>query len=506
MHPAPVALVACALAVLVAAAHGMEPPLYPAEQPFAVVHAGSAEVALDVAGTTPFRVLGLDSRDFAGAVPGAGAAVASLRSVLEAMAERQYTDLWAAVIQRGVASSGRIGALGFSLPVAGASPEAVLADVGILLRDGVAEAMPTRGTGGRIAVYSDADARGVFLGDDTRVPGAWRVSLSEFFHRRREGVGIWVNPRPLIGGLTLFGGFDARAFFSRYGMASPSAIAIDVANNKGDLGLSVRLDDLLPALAPPDGAPRIISINGITPVLTVNFPAFERIWPLAKVGSDALALANVNLMALVPRSVNLTVWRDDSEELHWAAAILMPDRNRAVAQIQRLLAWLEYLSRASPESFGYSMTETVRHEVIYRLRIADLSFAMGVIGVDVGDVEHVAIVLSGRGDDWPDPYAIVTSKTDSDNLVEWGVTLDPRSKQAAADALADYAKKNGLARFDAALFHDILPDADSGRAAVLGGSLLVTSRRGLLPLIIPGVVQELGSRFGQTEGMVTARK
>ncbi len=498
--------IACALVLATVSAQAMEPPITPAEQPFAVVHAASPEAALDIAGTKLFRALGLDSRDFAGAIPGAGAAIASLRSVLEAMAERDYTDPWAAVIQRGTASSGRIGTFGFSVPVAGASAEAALADVGIMLRGGFAEAVPTRGAGGRIAVYGDASGHDVFRGNETRTPGAWRVSLAEFFQSRRDGVGVWINPRPLLGGLTLFAGIDLRAFFTRYGMASPSAISLDAANNSGDLGLSIRMDTLLPDLAPPDGAPRVMRINGMTPLLTVNLPAFERVWPLAKVRTDALSLANINVMALLPRSVNLTVWRDDAGELRWTAVLLLPDRDRAVAQTRRVLAWLEYLASVSPDSFGYELTESARREVVYRIRIADLSCAMGVIGVDIDNVEHAAIVLSGRSEDWPDPYAIETIKTDSDNLVEWEVALDPQAKNDVARALAEYAAKHRFARFEAALFHDILPDEDSGRAAALGESLLVTSRRGLLPLIIPGIVQELGSRFGLTEGMITSRQ
>ncbi|MCD8351943.1 MAG: hypothetical protein LUC93_15150 [Planctomycetaceae bacterium] len=501
----PAVVTACAFVFAIVSAQGVESPINPAEQPFIVVHAGSAEAALAVTETKPFQVLGLNSRDFAGAIPGAGAAVASLRSVLEAMTERQYTDPWGALIQRGTASSGRIGAFGFALPVAGASAEAVLADVGILLRGGLAEAMPYRGAGGRIAVYGDTDARDVFLGNRTRTPGAWRVSLAEFFQSRRDGVGVWVNPRPLLGALTLFSGFDARSFFTRYGMASPSAISIEVANNTGDLGLSLRLDNLLPGLAPLDDAPRVITIKGITPLLKVDLPAFERVWPLANVQADVLSLANINLLSLVPRAVNLTVWRDDAGELRWAAVLLMPDRDRAVAQMQRVLAWYEYLATVSPELFGYELTETARHEVVYRLRIADHACAMGVICLDVAVVEHAAVVLSGRSEDWPNPFDIATARTDTDNLLEWESTLDAQSKGDASAALAHYAQKNGLVRFDDTLFNQILPDADSGRAAAIGESLVITSRRGLLPLLIPGVVQELGSRFGLTEDLFTSR-
>lgn len=480
----------------------------PEEQPLAVVRAGTAEGASAVLDARQLALLGLDKHDFAGAIPGIGAIIPSLRSLIDEMAAKHCNDIWYAVMQQGSTAANRTGIGGFSFQsdiIEPADVEAFLAEMGLFLNGKEIEVRPVGDASRQLLIYPDGKTRRQSLSGAGLKAEGWRGSLQNFLGEKCEGVGVWINPRPLMGILTLFTGFDARGYFNRYGLSSPSAVKLDLFKTDEDLGLSLRLDNFVPDFPGDNGNAYVLGCGIENPLLEINVPLFDRLWKMARVKVDPFFFANLNILSLLPRSLTVSVWRNGEGELSWAAVALLPEGDRSLGQIRRVEAWLQYLAGVSPDTFGVETAESRWGDELRSIRVADFACYMGVARVETAEGDNTAVILSGTVADWPNPFDLTAKPAAATSVCEWQANLDTEAKREAAEALAAVAEKNGLVPLPVGILMELLPDADSGQVRLEGESLAVLSRRGLLPLIIPGVIEAIRQRFVVSEEMLTQK-
>lgn len=486
--------------------HAEDIAFTPEEQPLTVGRAGTAESAAAVLSARQLALFGLDKRDFAGEIPGMGAIAPSLRTLVDEMAAKRCEDIWYAILQQGSTAASRtgIGGLSFQSDVTEpADVEAFLSEMGLFLNGKGMEVRHADDGLRRVLIYPDGKTlRQSLLGAGLPAEG-WRGSLHDFLGGKCEGIGVWINPRPLMGILTLFAGFDARGYFNRFGLSSPSAIRLDLFRTDADLGIALQLDNFVPDFPSGNGEAYAIGCGVENPLLEVQIPLFDRLWKMARVKVNPFFFANINILSLLPRSITVTVWRNSAGELAWAAVALLPEGERSLGQIRRVESWLQYLANTSPDIFGIEAIESRWGDALHHIRVADFACYMGVAKMETADGDNTAVILSGNSTDWPNPFDLTAKPAAS--ICEWQANLDAEAKREATNALVAVARKNGLDPFPADMVTKLLPDADSGHVRLEGESLAVLSRHGLLPLLIPGVVDALRQRFGVSEEMLTQK-
>ncbi len=358
-----------ALACASARAGEPSPLLSPGEQPLAVVHADRASIAAEILQTRQLRALRLDARDFSGRLPGMDVTVASLKNFLSALAAANATDLWYALLQDGGTIREQTAALGWTTPASdkttppapaettgGTAGETIGERVGKITGETVGE-IPGEITGGtpnterlasgalRTTIARDAATRESLHAGALARPAPWRASLSRFLARRDDTAGILASARPLTGFAALAGGIELRPLCARYGLSFPDSAQLELFNNAGDLGFSLRLNSLVPpdaSAAPPQSSVRQTRLTFRKEALVeVVVPAPERFFRRLPFESGLLALANLNRSALSPQAATAAAWRREDGEIAWAVVFLVADREAFRTQIRRVELLLE---------------------------------------------------------------------------------------------------------------------------------------------------------------------
>lgn len=489
-------LAICLFALLPLRAFTGDESFSPSRQPLAVVRADSAATVARLLECRQLKALGLDKTNAAWTPPGLGVAIPSTQAALSAMLEANCVDLLYALTQRGATAAQKAGIIEFSSPAVPedeAGAEAFLASLGMNRNSGMLEVRNAKGGSRRLSLYPDAAARREAFSGAARSDSPWRESLDAFLTEDRPGAGVWLNARPILGVLSLFTGFDARVFFNRYGLNAPPAFRLALFDTEGDLGISVLLDKLVPDF-PAAVSQKSVPVPQVKdPIVEVVFPAFDRLWKAAKIKTTPFLLANLNIHALVPRSVALSVWRKETGETAWTAVAMLSSGENGAAQLRRVYAWLEYLAGVSSQTIGMESLETRGSVELKRIRLGDLSCVTGIARIAGHDGLATALILSGDASDWQDSFDLAAA--DPDALLSWRTSLDASSKQAATAALVEYAERFGKTGYSQEFFAAVLPESDSGHIRLDDGSVDILSRRGSLPLLLPGVADFFAPRI-----------
>lgn len=475
------------------------PQVNPLDQPLVVLRADDARYVEQVLDTRQAKALGLDKKDFSGTLPGVDARVDSLRALMAAMAYGKYANLWYCMLQEGSSLTKQTGAMGFD--AVDAKPDAELPQVATWLKeigldiDGRDVELRKLGPDRlRLMISRDSQTRDAIVSGAKRGDAGWRGSLNSFLSSpgpgvNRTSVGVWANTRPILGLLSLVTGIDFRAHMNSRNLDVPVSTQVELFNNQGDLGFELRMNNLLPADWRDSSPPPILVHSRKDALLELNLPAFGGIWELLNVEKDVFFLANINILPLVPRSVNMAVWRNDDGKLSWSLVALMANKQEFNAQLKRVHSWLQFLSAASSSTFGLDTVKSRWGDELWNIRLGEASMAAGVVDVDAAGANNAFLVLSGAVNDWPNPYDLSVEAGKEPCLVEWNAKLDPVTRRDLVATLADFARERGMKDFTSGVFEQLLPEVDAGSIGTDKNALVVRSLHGMLPLLIPGLLE-----------------
>ncbi len=465
----------------------------PVKPPLVVVRANEAATFLKILDTRQAKALGLDRQDYSGLIPGVEARVQSLRAFLAALGYGQAENFWYCLAQKGASLANQAGAMGWDAadekPAADANQLVKwLDDMGFYANGLDVQAQPLNRRVARLSICQDASARESILNPTTLPPEEWRDHLAEFMAGGYQTLGIWANTRPVLGLLSLLTGIDFRSKMSEHNLGVPVSTQVELFNNQGDCGFELRFNNLLPDDAKDDGKPPLLIHSRDNPLLEMNLPAAGGVYDLLEVDKDLFFIANLNILPLVPRSLNLAVWRKDSGVLGWSLIGLMPEREKFITQLKRLQSWAEYLAVVIP-NYKTGKEQSPYGDALWTVRTDDMSLAMGVVDIEVEGQNNALWIVSGSSADWPNPNQIRITQARTPCLVDWTANLDQETKSELAASLGDMTGRNGAGEFDARFFQRLLPDRDSGQISLDGKNLNMISRHGLLPALVPGLME-----------------
>ncbi len=450
----------------------------PVDQPLAVVRADEAKLFRDIAETRQARAFGLNAKDFSGAVPGTGVSVESLREFLDALSTAKAKNLWYCLLQDGGTLARQTGGFGWEQP---GEIDAETAETWGL-QGGAFDTLPLPSGATRVLIARDDKTKNALTGGSARRQEAWRADLRKFLDRNDAMAGALVNSRPLSGLLSLAAGVDVRGSLARFGLSFPVSAQWELFANGGDLGFEARLNALVPAQEKAAASVRreVLSFQR-NALLEVNFPAMELFLRHLPFDAGLFALANLDASALIPKTVNLTIWRRDDGTPAWAVVCLLADCAAFRAQLRRLEAWAEAL--AGGGGSAVEMTEAVSPDgrLLRLLRGKGFEAATGVAEADGGSGYFI---VSGSAEDWVNPRTIHRQAATNERLMQYRAALDAAGRREAAEALAGLTRQFGPG-IEAGVWEQALPERDSGYLSVDGESLVLMSRNGLLPFIVP---------------------
>ncbi len=465
----------------------------PVKPPLAVVRAGEAATFLKILDTRQAKALELDKQDYSGLIPGVEARVDSLRSFLAALGYGQAENVWYCLSQKGSSLAHQSGAMGWDAAddqPAADSKQVVkwLDDMGFYANGLDVQSSPLNRRVARLSICQDAAARDGILNPTVLPREEWREHLAEFMQGGYQTLGIWANTRPVLGLLSLLTGIDFRSKMSEHNLGVPVSTQVELFNNQGDCGFELRFNNLLPEEMKEDALPPLLLKSRDNALLEMNLPAPGGMYDLLEVDKDLFFVANLNIVPLIPRSINVAVWRKDSGALGWSLIGLMPEREQFVNQLKRLQSWLEYLAVVIP-SYRLGQEASPYGDQLWTMRTDEFSLAMGVVDIEVEGRNQALWIVSGSSADWPNPNAIQISQARTPCLVDWTANLDPETKKELAASLGDLTGRRGAGAFDARFFERLLPDRDAGLLSLEGKSLYMISRHGLLPALLPGLLE-----------------
>ncbi len=465
----------------------------PVKPPLAVVRANEAATFLKILDTRQAKALELDRQDYSGLIPGVEARVDSLKAFLSALGYGQAENFWYCLAQRGSSLANQSGAMGWDAAddqPAADSKQVVkwLDDMGFYANGLDVQSSPLNRRVARLSICQNAAARDGILNPDVLPAEEWRDHLTEFMRGGYQTLGIWANTRPVLGLLSLLTGIDFRSKMSEHNLGVPVSTQVELFNNQGDCGFELRFNNLLPEEQKVDGQPPLLLKSRDNALLEMNLPAPGGMYDLLEVDKDLFFVANLNILPMIPRSLNLAVWRKDNGVLGWSLIGLMPEREQFVNQLKRLQSWLEYLAVVIP-SYHTGKEASPYGDELWTIRTNELALAMGVVDIEVEGKNHALWIVSGSGADWPNPNDIRITQARTPCLVDWTANLDPETKKELAASLGALTDRRGAGGFDARFFEKMLPDRDAGFLSLEGKNLYMISRHGLLPALVPGLVE-----------------
>lgn len=468
-----------------AAAHAGEltHTLHPMDQPLAVVRADSADLFNDMAATRQARAFGLDREDFSGMLPGTDVSVTSLRGFLNALAQAGTRNLWYCLMQDGGTLARQTGGFGWEqdgiVDADGAALEAQ--DLG--LQGGLIDRTTLDSGATRIMLSRDDDTTHAALtGGAFRRIEPWRTDLLRFLDRRDGMAGVLANSRPLSGMLSLAAGIDFRSELARFGLRFPVSVQLELFANGGDLGFETRLNGFVPKPAKAAAGRRELLNFQKDPLLEVHFPAPELLRRHLPFDTGVLAFANLDASALMPQTVNITLWRKPGGAPAWAVVCLVADRGSFRTQLRRIEEWAEALARGGAPLLEITDAVSPDGHALRVLRGDAFELALGLADAEGG---AGYFIVSGSAEDWVNPRTIhKQNAAGGERLMRYRSTLDAAGKTEAAEALASFAQRFGR-DVPAEVWEEALPEKDSGYLSIDDESLVLMSRNGLLPFLVP---------------------
>lgn len=484
------------LAVGASAASLDRTPINPVNQPLVVVRAANGDAIEAVLDTRQAKALELDKKDYSGPIFGVDATVDSLRAFAAGLAYGKAENIWYCLSQLGASLKNQSAGMGWDAldDQPDASPAQLakwLAGLGLQVGDHDLEVRPLGPKRARIAIARDAETRNEIFGGAGGADNGWRDSLEEFLRYENPGLSVWANARPLLGLLTLLTGIDFRAKMNAHNMGVPVSAQIRLDNNKGDLAVWAKLNNLLPKEWPQSGDTPLIVETRTAPAVALNFPTPAGLWDILDLDKDSLLLANIDILPLIPRSVNLSHWRDDAGSEHFSLVCLMGNKDKFNEQLKRIVSWLQVLSAFGSSSFSVQNAQSNWGDELWTVRIGADSLAIGVVDVEAAGKDNAFLVISATPQDWPNPNDFKVRPADNGMLVHWDVNLDPQTRSELIQSLADLSQERGARDFTADFFDRFLPDVDTGMVSMEGKSLSMYSTHCLMPFLVPGVLEML---------------
>lgn len=489
-------LILATLITTLAAAALDAPPVNPTNQPLIVLRAANGDTIETVLDTRQAKALGLDKKDYSGPIPGVEAQIDSLRAFAAALAYGKAQNIWYCLSQRGSSLANQTGAMGWD--AVDSNPQAPLpqvtkwlGDLGLNIEKQDLEVRPIDDNHARIIISRDSESRQEILGGTGSPDNGWRNNLTQFVNDKEGGLGIWANTRPLLGLLSILTGIDFRSKMNAHNMGVPVSAQVELYNNKGDLGLSAKLNNILPDEWKRSETQPLLIQTRPDALIDLNFPTPAGLWDILDLKTDTFFLANINILPLIPRSINVATWRDDKGETHWSLVSLMGDKEKFNEQLKRLHSWMQVISAVSSSSFGLDTAKSNWGDELWSVRIGPDSFVMGVVDVEAAGRDNAFLVVSGSSGDWPNPFELKVTPAANDTLVHWNVNLDDESHREFAKALADMSKKQGADNLTESFYEQFLPVTDTGWVSMEGKSIRLESTHGLMPMLIPAVHEML---------------
>lgn len=468
-------------------------PLNPSERPLVVIRADKASIPARLLETRQLQALGLNGRDFSGTLPGLDLRVTSLKSFIAYLEAAEANTVWYCIAQRGGSLARQTGGMGWHAPLPGGADRtgiaAELAAAGLDTGRGVLDVRAFSTGESGVSVLRDAEVGKILFAKEKQKSVPWGESLEYFLSASPDGLGIWLNTRPLMGAATLLSGIDLRALLAERHLAAPEHASLALLANDGDLGVVVRLDNLFSGSRWDKFFPTGRSVRSHpTPLLDLNITSPELFLAMFDPNRTALALANINLDLLLPESINLAVWRGEGGALRWHAVCLLsnPDGENQYRRIERLLECLA-------ASGALSLEKVPAPDGTQALRIR--SGGLSLVTMAAKYSEHSSVpensfyILAGDVEDLPLPEKLTVRSNDDDFIMSWELRPDAAARSEVISLLADLARSHGESKYDMEFFEAFLPEADSGHMEDDWGTLAVSSRSGLTPLVLPAIAQ-----------------
>lgn len=486
-------------------------PITPSTQPLAVFRAARAADVETLFQTRQARALGIDGRDFSGSVPGVEAKFASLKTFIAGLARNDADNVWYCLAQDGGSIARQTGAMGWDarLPDGGADRAmAILTEMGLDARGLDMEVLDIGDGRGRFTICKNTDARRDILGASGEPDEGWRGGLSRFLADGSDGIGLWVNTRPLMGVLSLFAGIDVRAELKARGLGAPVWAQIHLFDTGGDLGFELGFDNILPGGLSGETEPVIVA-TGRDPLVEVAVPAAKTLWKFLDVDTFLFRVANLDIERLIPSSLTVSLWRDTSGRPAWSAIGLMDDGEASELQFRRVRSWLEAFAAGSPAAVALELVEAPGNGEALRIRIGNASCIAGVAKTGAVENGGALFVAASDADAWPNPDEVRVTRGGAPCVAVWKANLDAESRREMATALVSVAQSKGAAKqFDAAFFDRLLPDIDSGSVGSDAEAATFRSTHSLLPFMLPVIMQRFAvdeTRWERDMRMTAAR-
>lgn len=505
------------LAIAVAASSAEETRrIHPEQPPLAVLRIGKPAAVEDFFETRQALGLGQRNADYSGSLPGLNIKLRSFRSFMQALAENRADTFWYCLSQSGGTIMNLSAAFGCDWLTAEKdySPQVVRAWLNDNAFQADRLAIETRRVDDRrlaCAVAGQQTTIDAVVRGGKRASGAgdrWRHRLDAFMADESEALGLWLNPRPLLGVTALTTGVDLRTIGARYGVAVPESIELAVKRDDEYLGFDLRLNRVLDRTGSDPEADPDIEIpgqreNAFADLTLGSLPAL-----LARlnVETNPLAPAGIDLSALLPRVVKATATFDNPDVPSWRAAALLRDKEAFMRQFRRLEAWLELLANSPASGLSVARDASQAGGDVLRLSFADgVELFAQIADNGRGDA---FLLLAGRRDDIPDAKTYVVRQPGSANTLSWDIRLDDAAAEAAMSALGPKLRRLGISGTDGD-FLAALPRSEQGFVRLDGDSVVISSPHALAPCLGAAWGEKLAgiiaSRSKSTDALVCAR-
>jgi hypothetical protein len=467
------------------------PPIRPAIEPVAIVRLSDFAWPEKLAANPAARLLGFAGRDFSGRLSGLNAATPSLLNWPRALEKSGALDFWYALFPDGLDLAGAVGGdwpddggTGQTAGDFAAWLKSVLFDPGLMP---ILVGSPAPGVSRRL-LARDAAALKLILPEEGAArsdSGAgWRESISAFFRRRPEGLAAWLNPRPLLGLASLTSGIDGRGSLAAAGMRLPDSLELELAPDEFDFGLKIKLNRLLPEPIGQTLAPGLAVRHGRDAErtrVTISQPA--ALFPSLGLGGNPLSAAGLDLRAMIPEHLGLTLWLDGEDVPRWFAVGTFSAGDAFRRHFRRLLAWLDVLA-ASPGS-GLSLSPAGAGSGADWRRLERAGFSL-VIGLAETRDGVPLFLAAGRAEDCPEPDEFSLEPGTAAPGLTWELRLDGKERQTL-EKLAGAWRDKKLTRLEARDLDNwsrLLESGESGSLDFSGTSLSLSSRNGVSLLAI----------------------
>ncbi|MCL2001274.1 MAG: hypothetical protein FWG74_07550 [Planctomycetes bacterium] len=461
----------------------------PVRQPLLAIRTAQLESVEDILSSRQARMLNLSATDFSGRLPGLDVRMESLRGFLAALGRAGAKNFWYCLMQRGESLINQAGTLGFELPAKAEdfSADALpgwLSERGLEV-DGLAfEIALLDGGGWRLAVGGDRLALQEALSGESgerTVQESWRKDFELFMAGEPAGVGLWLNPRPLLGLLFLLGGPDIRRHAATAGLAIPDSLSLRALPDGDGIGFAAHFNNLLPVPLAEDGNARLAIIprtESAAGEMTLAVPGSFLLTFLPD--SIPFAILNLDATTLVPRLVRLLWWLEPGGGLDWQAAVLMGGARETRQSLGRVMAWLDVLAETPSADLAVSRLELPGGERTWRFEWSGGTLILGA--AEVGG--NMFLLVSEKEERYPDFGHLSLSQDLPPRLLSWDLRLDDTARRDAAADLAAFlgARVPGGLLPDAA--YSVL-DSDWGLVRVEGRTVTLETRRTTTALALP---------------------